>query len=157
MGANFKAAVRFHRGDDRTIRITVEEADGSRMDLTGADMQLEVRAEKDELQESPVPTALLTKKVNETLDVDAGQILDQLVSTTRGQADFFINSADTRERDTVVPPWPAPVNLGLESDKPPVTYFLAVQLRTAAAKFHTMIDGELRLVAEAMIPGWAAK
>ncbi len=117
-------AVRHHRNEDATIRVTITNPDGTPYDLTGASLKLTVKA----LATDTDAQAKFTKTISAT-PTASGTIV---APATAGIADFYILPADT-----------AP--LGLYTNQPPVSYYLGVKVKTSAPKHYTVVDGTYRL------------
>jgi hypothetical protein len=116
--------VSFHRGDDKTLRGTFTNPDGSSYDLTGAKIRLVCKAKATDADAD----AKWLKDVTETPSA-AGAII---LPATLGKADFYLLRADTTA-------------LGLYTDQPPVSYVLGGAVKTSAGKQITTTDGTLRL------------
>lgn len=115
--------VSFHRIDNRTLRATFTNPDGTAYDLTGATLRMVCKA----LATDTDAAAKFQKNISASPNAD-GTIV---APATLGIADFYILPADT-------------TTLGLVTDEPSVSYILAVKIKKSGA-WYTPIDGKLWL------------
>lgn len=120
-----KPNVTVQRKDDVTITLTVQNPDGTAYDLTGATLQLLVKAAATDADVD----AKITKTITATPTAD-GSIL---APETNGVAEFLILNANTAA-------------LGVVEDN--IEYFLGVKLKTSAGKYHTVVDGRIDFLRE---------
>lgn len=73
-----------YRGDDKTFQITVKDADGVAVNITGATLTFSVKIDPNE------PTPLILKDSSDNTEID-------LTDPTNGIAEIYLVPADTRD------------------------------------------------------------
>lgn len=112
------------RGDDIVYRLTVTDDQDARVNLTGASIDFQIRITPGASGSPPI-----AKSVGSGIT-----LLDQTSSTTKGQADIAIDSADT-----------------LAAGVPAGLYWLDV-LVTASGKRHHAIEPQELAIADTVTP-----
>jgi hypothetical protein len=109
--------VRVYAGDTTTLRLTITDDADARVDLTGAELELEVKQAL-----GGADPALISKSVGAGIT-----LLDQTDTVTRGQADIELTSADTAQA--------------------PGLYWLDVVVALAGARVHVVAPREFTVAA----------
>lgn len=109
--------VLMYAGDTATLRITVTDDTDARVDLTGADVELEVKPSLGGADPATIAKAIGTGIT----------LLDQTDPLTRGQADVAIESADT--------------------DQPAGLYWLDVVVSISGGRVHAIAPREFTIAA----------